>query len=222
VIRNIELPAPHAEIRPAPAPELRELAAEDGTPAGRELFGLAAVFGALSEPIRMPDGKGYFREKVAPGAFLASIEEADVRGLINHDKNRILGRNKAGTLILAETAEGLSYRVTLPDTTDGRDIAVSVGRGDVTGASFSFVAIEDSWEEGDDLPIRTLLKVHLFDVGPVTFPAYPDATAAVRSYDLYRAEATAPAPSPEPSPEPEPEAARRAVELHRLWLEFAD
>jgi Escherichia/Staphylococcus phage prohead protease len=52
------------------------------------------------------------------------------------------------------------------------------------GSSFSFNVDPDGdeWDYSGDLPIRTVTSVRdLFDVGPVTYPAYLDATAAIRS-----------------------------------------
>lgn len=138
--------------------------------------GYAAVFHRLSQNL------GGFVEQVAPGAFAKTITEQDVRALFNHDQNRVLGRMGAGTLRLAEDGTGLAYEIDLPDTTDGRDLAALLERGDIIGSSFGFRAIEDDWSETEDgFPLRTLRQVSARDVGPVTFPAYTDSTAAIRS-----------------------------------------
>src|SRR5262249_43366041 len=62
------------------------------------------------------------------------------------------------------------------------DVMEYVSRGDVRHSSFTFLAMEDEWgvsEQG--YPQRSLIKVRLFEVGPVATPAYPDTTAAMRS-----------------------------------------
>jgi phage head maturation protease len=83
---------------------------------------------------------------------------------------------------------GLVTEIDPPDTTTGRDIIEEIRRKDITGMSFSFTTAEDDWkypEEG--IVERTIIKIgELFDVGPVTFPAYPDTNVAVRSLDEYR------------------------------------
>ena len=61
-----------------------------------------------------------------------------------------------------------------------RDLVVLMERGDVSQMSFGFRTLEDSWEKVDGQNVRTLKRVSLFDVSPVTFPAYPDTDVAVR------------------------------------------
>ena len=141
------------------------------------IVGHAAVFNTLSENL------GGFRERIAPGAFTDSIQADDVRALFNHDPNFVLGRNKAGTLDMTEDDQGLAIRISPPDTTFARDLMVSMGRRDITQMSFGFTVMPDgqTWEEdADGMVIRTLKKVRLFDVSPVTYPAYPQTDVAVR------------------------------------------
>ncbi|MFA5423831.1 MAG: HK97 family phage prohead protease [Phycisphaerae bacterium] len=149
-----------------------------------KIVGYAAVFEKLSELL----GIGDFREKIAKGAFAETIINDDIRALVDHDSSRILGRNKAGTLVLREDDTGLMSEIMPPDTTIGRDIVQSIKRGDITGMSFGFRTISDIWETIDGIAIRTLRKVQLFDVSPVTFPAYPDTSVAVRSLEQWKKE----------------------------------
>lgn len=144
------------------------------------IVGHAAVFNREIEIGR------WFREKVAPGAFKRAIAEDDVRALFNHDANLILGRNKAGTLTMKEDDTGL-HTVTLPpDTTYARDLMVSMERGDITQMSFGFRVRKEEWDDTGEMPMRTLVEVELFDVSPVTFPAYPTTDVGVRSLEAYR------------------------------------
>ncbi len=138
--------------------------------------GYGAVFNKLSQNL------GGFVEQVAPGAFAKTIKEQDIRALFNHDEDHVLGRLAAGTLRLHEDDTGLAYEIDLPDTTSGRDVAVLLERGDVSGSSFGFRTIDDDWGETEaGFPLRTLKQVSARDVGPVTFPAYTDSTSALRS-----------------------------------------
>lgn len=152
-------------------------AAEDAET--RTITGLAAVFN------RETVIGDYFREQIAPGAFTSAIKEDDVRALFNHDPNFVLGRNTAGTLTLTEDAEGLRYEVTPPDTQWARDLLVSLERGDVTGSSFGFQVVREEWKKPEkgstELPLRTILEARLFDVSPVTYPAYEETTAEARN-----------------------------------------
>lgn len=131
---------------------------------------------------------GGFRERVAQGATTDSIERDDIRALFNHDPNLILGRNRSNTLRLSEDSTGLHYAVDMPDTTYARDLATAMDRGDVTQSSFGFKTAGpegDSWAEDEDgFPLRTLQKIALFDVSPVTYPAYTDSTSGVGSRAL--------------------------------------
>ncbi len=150
---------------------------------GAILRGLAAVFDKLS------DNLGGFREIIAPGAF-DGTDMSDVRGLFNHDANFVLGRSKSETLRLKRTKAGLEYEIDLPDTQSVRDLVLEpIKRGDVDQSSFGFIvgSGNDSWAENDDgVLIRTIHAVRtLFDVSPVTFPAYPDTTVGARSMQAY-------------------------------------
>lgn len=131
---------------------------------------------------------GGFREKVQQGATTKTIGEADIRGLVNHDSNLILGRNRSGTLDLAEDETGLYYRINA-DLRQSyvRDLAIAMERGDVNQSSFGFRAIKDDWGiDEDDFPIRTLQEIALFDVSPVTYPAYLSSTSGLGSRALER------------------------------------
>lgn len=145
--------------------------------------GHAAVFNQLSEDL------GGFREQIAPGAFAEAIQKDDVRALFNHDSNLVLGRNQAGTLRLAENAHGLAIEIDPPATSYARDLMVSMKRGDVTQMSFGFSIRPggQDWAKDDEgRVIRTLKRLRLFDVSPVTFPAYPQTDVALRELRAYR------------------------------------
>lgn len=146
--------------------------ATGATVEGRQLIGLAAPFGAET---RIAD----FTEVIAPGAFTRTLSEnRDILALVDHDSGKVLGRTRSGTLELRETPDGLTYRVTLPDTTTGNDLRALAQRGDIGGVSMGFRAIRDSW----DGERRTLHEVELYEVSIVqAHPAYPTTTVSLRS-----------------------------------------
>ena len=131
---------------------------------------------------------GSFREVIRPGAFKKTLSDgADVRALFNHDPNYVLGRNKAGTLQLTEDEKGLRYEIDPPDTQQGRDLTESIRRGDVSQSSFAFSTVQDAWRKDEDgIEIRELIEVELYDVSPVTYPAYEDTEVSVRNQEIKR------------------------------------
>ena len=131
------------------------------------------------------DIMGMFTEHVAPGAFKKTIKDGDIRALQNHDPNFVLGRTKSGTLKLAEDTRGLHYNIdaNLRKTTV-RDLVEDIERGDISQSSFGFLAVHDEWDYQTEPPKRTLLENRLFDVSPVTFPAYEDTDAQMNALSV--------------------------------------
>lgn len=150
---------------------------------GLKVVGHASVYNRLSENL------GGFKEIIAPGAFDDVLND-DVRALINHDSNLILARTTSGTLELSTDETGLKYEFTIPETSYGKDLAVSMERGDISQSSFAFTVDDDTWETVNGEDVRTITKVkRLYDVSPVTYPAYPDANDLViaqRSLSIYK------------------------------------
>jgi hypothetical protein len=132
---------------------------------------------------------GHFREVIRPGAF-DDVLDNDVRALINHDPNLILGRTTNGTLELSVDERGLKYKVKLGDQQYAKDFYESVKRGDISQSSFAFTIDKQSWNE--ERTVRSVDKVRqLLDVSPVTYPAYAAATVQARDQQLENDEAVA-------------------------------
>lgn len=160
--------------------ELRAAGNDEAT----KIEGYGSIFNIRS------DNLGGFREVVAPGAFDDVLGD-DVRALWNHDPNIILGRTASGTLALSVDEKGLSYVIDAPQTQLVRDMVIApMKRGDVNQSSFAFRVARggEEWDEDDDgVIVRTITRfARLFDVSPVTIPAYPDASSAVRSLQAWR------------------------------------
>jgi HK97 family phage prohead protease len=158
-------------------PEIREAVA-----GGRTIAGYAVVFNSTAE---IGDA---WREVVAPGAFTESLGSNDVVALYSHERCRVLGRTSAGTLRLKQDNKGLSYEIDLPDTTDGRDLAVLIERGDVNGMSFGFSVTKQEWDETVSPPKRTIQAVDLREITVTAFPAYDDTTIGLRDLEGARRE----------------------------------
>jgi hypothetical protein len=155
------------------APEQRtiDVDVQDIDTRGRTVVGYAAVYDVDSHDL------GGYRERIAPGAF-AGVLDSDVRALLNHDPNQVLGRTKSGTLRLNDEQRGLRFELDLPDSPIGQNVREAVRRGDLDGASFRFVVGDESWD--DD--VRTVTQVkELLDVTIATFGAYPAASVELRT-----------------------------------------
>ena len=149
--------------------------AEDGN---LYVEGYFAVFGS---EYRMWD-RGV--ETIDPGAFEGALEE-DIRALVNHDTALVLGRTTAGTLTLRADAIGLwgSILINQADQ-DAMNLYERVKRGDVSQCSFGFDILDQRMEEREDgTTVWTILRVKLYEVSVVTFPAYEDTAVAARKKD---------------------------------------
>lgn len=155
---------------------------ETRTNGRRVIVGYAAVFFRGRDPgTEYALGPGIV-ERIAPVAFDKALSRPDdVRALFNHDADHLLGRTKAGTVRLRTDATGLRYEIDIPDTQLGRDVAQSIRRGDLTGSSFAFKMDASVWsrDAGRGVDIRTVMAVTLYDVGPVTYPAYDGTTTGL-------------------------------------------
>ena len=155
-----------AEKRTMGTIEVRESEGDEMT-----LEGYAAVYNSETD-------LGHFREVIKPGAF-DDVLDNDVRALINHDPNLILGRTNNGTLELSVDERGLKYKVKLGNQQYAKDFYESVKRGDISQSSFAFTIDKQSWNE--ERTVRSVDKVRqLLDVSPVTYPAYAAATVQAR------------------------------------------
>lgn len=163
------------------------------SPSPGKLAGYAAVFGS-------PANLGEFVETVKAGAFKRALAEqgASVLALYDHERRSVLGRSGAGTLRLSEDTRGLAFDLDLPDTSLGRDLAVLVGRGDVSGCSFAFRCHDDgdAWELRGGVMHRELRSVELHEITITPTPAYADTRVALRSKPIEQG----------------------FVDLRRLWL----
>ena len=145
--------------------------------------GYAAVFGARAN-------LHYFEEEVAPGAFDEVLQD-DVRALFNHNPNYVLARsvNGKGTLKLSVDERGLKYNFKTPNRSFAKDLEDAIASGDISQSSFAFEVKEEIWQKREGKPdLRTITKFsRLYDVSPVTYPAYDEATVGKRSWEAHLA-----------------------------------
>jgi hypothetical protein len=151
------------------------------------------------------EGEGHFlvfneRTQIMPGYYeeiaesaLDAVLDDDIRVLFNHDENLILARTKAKpepTAHVEKDDKGGKVRFSFPDTSYGNDLKESMRRGDVNQMSFAFRVKRVEWAdfENGDVLRRIMEFEKLYDVSPVTFPAYPTTDVALRSMREHKEE----------------------------------
>jgi len=123
-------------------------------------------------------------EEFLPASGTETIAQDDIRAVWNHNNDIVLGRKSAGTLIISEDESGVPVKIICPDSPEGRSKYESVRRGDVIQMSFAFRSLDETWskrvENDRHIYKRTVKKYRLFEVSPVTFPAYENTTIQAR------------------------------------------
>lgn len=149
--------------------------------------GKAVSYNQLSPDNQLAEGA---REKVAPGAFAASIRQGGFQGdvvcTINHNDDRILGRLSNGTLTLNDGRDALRFHCQLDKNNPDHVAAhASIKRGDLSHCSFQFANtisdyLDDTDTQGNPCVTRVIKKADLIDVSIVSRPFYslPGSTDA--------------------------------------------
>ena len=154
---------------------------------GRTLIGHLARPGQWAEISSAREG--HFMETHAAGAFARTFAEDRPKILFQHGKDPQLGnRPIADPQELGEDAEGPFYRA---EILDGLDPLIVDGlRRGLYGSSHTFEVVSDTWDpkpkggphNPKKLPERVIKEVRVWEMGPVTWPAYAGTTSA-RSED---------------------------------------
>lgn len=158
----------------------------DGMPT---LVGHFAVFNTPTEICSFMEGT--FIEDIAPGAFKKTFQEGrgSIKCLFQHGFDPDIGDKPLGAPdVLREDDAGAYYEVPLLDAGYVRDDVLPGLEAGVYGSSFCFEVIKEEFDEEPGvsannpkgLPKRRLLELRVPEFGPVTFPAYPEASAGVR------------------------------------------
>lgn len=142
---------------------------------GKHIEGYFAVFDGIYQP--WPD----VTESIDPHAFDDALAD-DIRCLIDHETRLVLGRTVAGTLVLRVDENGLFGIVLINEKdTDATNVYARVERGDVSQCSFGFDILDEMKEVRADGSVHfTIMKVKLYEVSVVTFPAYKDTGVEAR------------------------------------------
>jgi HK97 family phage prohead protease len=179
-----------------PLPEEERSGKDQGD--GRTLEGYAAVFDQDTE---INSWEGHFKERMVRGAFRKTLKERTPVCQFDHGHDSRFGNLPIGKFtLLKEDKHGLRVEARLFDHAE--PIREAIAEGAVTGMSFRFKVVRDSWADDKGNPItdrnelmdklynakkgdkplqRTIKEVKLMEAGPVVFPAYPQTTVGVRS-----------------------------------------
>lgn len=164
-----------------------------------------------------------FREKIAKGAFRTAPDQ-EVKSYFNHNAGMVLSTTRSNpALELVEDESGVWYRSPIPPTTYGKDLEVNLERGNVTGASFSFSVDDDTWEERSDGTLfRYIKKGTMYEIGPVTDPAYvqTSAVAAGRMKEMVEERREKLRADRIPDPEKEKHLRENIIELEKAKLQL--
>lgn len=144
---------------------------------GNTLTGYAAVW---DSPTQLVENGRAFTEVIRQGAFSKAIaSRGSIIATFNHNPDALLARTDNGTLRLMEDSHGLRFELDLPDTQLGRDIKTLTSAGTLAGASFTFNVRSggEKWNGNT----RELRDVFLYELGPVSTPAYGATSLALRA-----------------------------------------
>ena len=142
---------------------------------------IEGYFAVFNSTYQMTDSMS---ESIAPGAFTSSMGN-DVRALVNHNTDLVLGRTSAHTLELRQDDHGLWGKVSInPNDTDAMNLYERVKRGDVSECSFGFEIVSERTDVSDDGSVHwTIEDLKLFEVSACTFPAYQATNISARERD---------------------------------------
>ena len=129
-------------------------------------------------------------ESIEPGAFSESLASfRTVKSFINHNPTQILSTTRsAPALEILDSENFLEFSAPIPPTSYGSDLVVNLKRGNIKGASFSFSISEngDHYRKNADGTLhRTIVKAEIYEVGPVTNPAYEQTEVGLRSKEFF-------------------------------------
>lgn len=136
----------------------------------------------------LDNGKIAWREIVQKGVFGKAINDSIAKGedidlLYNHDKTQILASNVNDSFILEEDEVGLYFEAKISETTWGKDAYTLIKDGIISGLSFGMRVLDSYWSKGiDNVNIRTITAIELFEVSILKQPAYASTLVETRGF----------------------------------------
>lgn len=172
------------ERRISVSPETRARVTNEET---RTIRGYGIVFNKESVDLRA-NGR-VFREVIRPEA-VRGVNLNNILSMHNHRSERLLGTTASGTMRTGVDSVGVWYEVDLPNAPTGHDVLESVRRGDTPGSSFQFDIRSDGdkWSMREGKAFREVTQFNgVYEMGPVSEPAYPDTSISARSLEALEA-----------------------------------
>ena len=153
----------------------------DGDAGKTTIVGRAVVYDAW---VQIGSDSWGWKERIAPGALADSLRNENIYSTFNHDSDNLLGRVSNGTLRMTDSEKALTVEIDPNlDTDIGRQVLAFVKRQDVRGMSFAFSVHDYKLEEAKkktDMDHVTITRATLYELGPVTNPAYMQTSAQLR------------------------------------------
>ena len=156
--------------------------------------------------------EGHFMERFSRTAYRKTMAEHPPKILFQHGKDPEIGEKVIATT--DEVGEDATSPYARGRLLDGLPELVADGiRAGVYGASHRFSVVRDKWDDKPlggphnpgKLPERTISEARLFELGPVTWPAYAQASASLRSMtDEMRSPSPTPVAPSDDAAAPEP------------------
>ena len=108
------------------------------------------------------------------GCFAASLASGkrDIFVLHNFLESRVIGRTRSGSAAIWETAQGLEFEVTPPNTFWMRDLLVSLDRKDVSAATCLCIPVSSTIETRGDQRVRAVTEADLILISITAFPPF--------------------------------------------------
>lgn len=124
-----------------------------------------------------------YKECIKRGAVKMAPDT--VKSFFNHDPDMVLSTLDSNpALQLIENERGMEYISPIPPTTYGKDLQINLERGNVKGSSFAFDVPPKGdriFEDENGIYHREISELVLYEIGPVTNPAYIQTSANLRS-----------------------------------------
>ena len=142
----------------------------------KRVSGMGIVYDQLTEL-----WPGY-KERINKGAVRLA---GTVKSYFNHDPNQILSTIDSNpALEINDTENGMEYNSPIPPTSYGKNLEINLERGNVKGSSFAFDVPKGGdrmWEDEEGVINREIKELVLYEIGPVTDPAFVQTTANLRT-----------------------------------------